>query len=101
DCAVEAHFELTAPELELTPQATKTFHFSWDDLEIETEYRLLEDPDGSSVYTEVASIAADATSYDLVVSLSGRINARYILQACYDEFCTESADSAPVYVDDS
>jgi hypothetical protein len=81
--------------LSLTPTAIKTFHFSWTDVADETEYRLLEDPDGASGYTQVATLAADATSHDLEVFLPTRINARYILQACNSGGCT---DSTPVYV---
>ncbi len=84
-----------APVLSLTPQAIKTFRFSWDDGDGETEYRLLEDPDGISGYTEIASLAADTETHDHVVFLPARINARYLLQACNAGGC---ADSAPVNV---
>lgn len=85
----------TAPTLSLQVQAVKTFRFTWADVAGETEYRLLEDPDGTSGYTRVATAAADATAHDLVVSLPSRINARYILQACNGSACV---DSAPVQV---
>jgi len=81
-----------APSLSLTPTAIKTFRFSWTDVSGETKYRLLEDPDGSSGYTEVASIAADATGHDLEVFLPARINAGYILQACNSAGCSDSAE---------
>jgi hypothetical protein len=84
-----------APSLTLTPQSVKTFRFTWADVTGETEYRLLENPDGSSGYTPVATIAADATTHDHVVFLPKRINARYILQACNSAGCS---DSAPVSV---
>jgi trimeric autotransporter adhesin len=71
-----------APTLALTPQSIKNFHFTWPDVGEETEYRLLEDATGSSGYSQVATIFADETSYDHEVFLPGRINARYILQAC-------------------
>jgi hypothetical protein len=71
-------------------QQTKTFHFTWNDVSGETEYRLLENPDGSSGYTPVATITADSTSYDLVVSLPKRINAQYIMQSCNSVGCTDS-----------
>lgn len=93
-CTVNASFELApppAPTLSLTPEAIKTFQFSWDDVTGETEYTLLEDPSGNSGYTEIASIAADATSHELVVSLPKRVNARYILEACNSGGCSESA----------
>ncbi len=87
--------EPDAPVLSLTFQSIKTFHFSWGDVTGETEYRLLEDPDSVSGYTLVATIKANAQAHDLVVSLPARINARYILQACNANTCT---DSAPVNV---
>ncbi|GIX22087.1 MAG: hypothetical protein KatS3mg121_0870 [Gammaproteobacteria bacterium] len=76
--------------LNLTPRPIKAFHFSWSDVDRETEYRLLEDPDGGSGFTRVASIAAGSTSYDLKVFLPARVNARYILQACNAAGCTNS-----------
>jgi len=84
-----------APSLALAPQSIKTFAFSWADVSGQTEYRLLENADGSSGYSEVAIIAADATSHELEVFLPGRINASYILAACNSAGCT---DSAPVFV---
>ena len=87
-----------APVLSLTPQAISTFHFTWADVARETEYRLLEDPDAGSGYLQVATIAADSTSYDHEVFLPGRINARYILQACNADGCS---NSDAVHVDGS
>ncbi len=81
-----------APELSLDYSPVKTFRFTWPDVAGETEYRLLENPDGISGYTPVATLAADSTGHDLVVSLPGRINARYLLQACNGAGCTDSAE---------
>ncbi len=79
-----------APSLTLTPTATKTFAFSWSDVSGETEYRLLENPDDASGYSQIAVIPADSTDYDITVSLPQRINASYILQACDNDGCTDS-----------
>ncbi|MGL6159921.1 FG-GAP repeat protein [Microbulbifer sp.] len=79
-----------APAATLTPTATKTFAFSWSDVSEETEYRLLENPDGDSGYNEVAVIPADSTEHNLTVSLPQRVNASYILQACNSLGCTDS-----------
>lgn len=84
-----------APVLSFSPESIKSFSFDWDDVADETEYRLLENPDGMSVYNQVATITADSTSHDLDVFLPGRINASYILQACNSVGCS---DSAPVYI---
>jgi hypothetical protein len=95
----EAPSEPTARlSLSFTPESVKTFRFSWADTAGETEYRLLENPDGISGYTPVARIAADVTTYDYRAFLPGRINASYVLQACNNAGCI---DSLPVYVDDS
>lgn len=82
-----------APSLSLTPQSIKTFAFSWGDVAGETEYRLLEDPDGVSGYTRIATLPANATTHDQQVFLPIRVNARYVLQACNTGGCT---DSSPV-----
>ena len=79
-----------APSLNLTYQPIKIFQFSWADVSAETEYRLLENPDGISGFSQVATIVADATSHDWVVSLPARVNARYLLQACNSVGCTDS-----------
>ncbi len=79
------------PAVTLAYQATKTFHFTWLDVNGETEYRLLENRDGSSGFSLIATLAADSTSHNLVVPLFKRINASYILQACNASYCTDSA----------
>lgn len=84
-----------APALNWSSTSIKTFRFTWSDVSGETEYRLLEDPDGVSGYTQVAALAADSISHSLEVALHNRVNARYILQACNAVGC---ADSAPVAV---
>ncbi len=83
------------PSLSLEADSIKTFRFTWTGVSDTTEYRLLENPDGFSGYTQVATIAADAVSHDLVVFLPARVNASYILQACNNAGC---ADSIPVFV---
>lgn len=80
-----------APALTFTPAAVKTFRFAWADVADETGYRLLEDPDGASGYTAVATLPANATQHDLEVFLPARVNARYMLQACNSVGCTDSA----------
>jgi len=84
-----------APTLNWSATNIKTFRFVWTDVSGETEYRLLEDPNGASGYAQVATLAADSTSHSLEVALHNRVNARYILQACNASGC---ADSAPVAV---
>jgi hypothetical protein len=83
------------PSLSLEADSIKTFRFTWTGVSGATEYGLLENPDRFSGYTQVATIAADAVSHDLVVFLPARVNASYILQACNNAGC---ADSIPVFV---
>lgn len=84
-----------APTLSVTPQAIKTFRFTWNDVAGETEYRLMEDIDSSSNFTLLAQVNANSTTYEEPVFLPARVNATYILQACNGEAC---ADSDPVSI---
>lgn len=83
-------YGFTAPTLRLALLRTRVFHFTWGDVIGETEYRLLENPDGVSGYNLVATMPADTVSYDLEVFLPDRVNASYILQACNAAGCTDS-----------
>jgi len=83
------------PSLSLTVVYPKTFRFDWADVSGETEYRLLENPTGSSGYTVVATLPAGSTRHELSVFLPSRAQARYIVQACDAVRC---ADSSPVFV---
>ncbi len=79
--------------LSLTPQSVKTFHFSWAAVADATSYVLLEDPDGQSGYTAVATLPASARAYDHEVFLPARVNARYMLQACNANGCANRASA--------
>ena len=81
-----------APALNIDYQAIKVFNFSWTDVSGETGYKLLEDEGGSGNFVEVASIPADAQSYELEVFLPDKVNARYKLAACNAGGCSESAE---------
>ncbi|WP_206211967.1 FG-GAP repeat protein [Wenzhouxiangella sp. XN24] len=92
NCTVSATFEAlpAAPALTLTPEAIKTFAFSWAAVPGASEYRLFENPDGGSGYTQVATAPGTDTGLDLEVFLPGRVNASYILEACNSGGCTDS-----------
>lgn len=79
-----------APELKMQPQAVKTLHFTWNDVEGETEYRLQENPDGVSGFNTVATLDADSVEQDWSIFLPDRVNARYLLQACNAAGCSDS-----------
>lgn len=99
DCTVSATFQLDAdqltPTLSINYQAMKTFEFSWSDVAIETEYRLLESANGLEEHVQIATISSDTTQYNLEVLLPSRIEASYILQACVNNDCF-SSDSVMV-----
>ncbi|NOZ38015.1 MAG: integrin [Gammaproteobacteria bacterium] len=76
----------------LTFTAVKTFRFSWTDITGATHYKLLENPDGISGFSQTGSdIAQGAQSIDHIVPLYARLNARYILQTCDASGCIDSA----------
>lgn len=93
DCSVIAGFSLlppATPSLTLAAQSVKTFAFSWGDVRGETEYRLLENADGQSGFSEVATLPANTTEHSIGVFLPARINAGYIISACNSAGCTDS-----------
>jgi len=68
----------------------KTFRFTWTDEPNATHYRLLENPDGISGYSQVGGDIPQGTeTFDHIVPLYKRINASYILQSCIDVDCTD------------
>ena len=81
NCTVTATFALPGqPALSLS--APKTFRFNWVDVSGATHYKLLENSDGMSGFTQVgADIAQGVKSVEHVVPLYARMNAQYILQA--------------------
>lgn len=83
-----------APALSLEYGAPKTLHFKWADVGNETEYRLLENPDGLSGFTPIASIPADSVEYGHSVFLPAISSASYILQACNSQGCADSSATA-------
>lgn len=74
----------------------KTLRFSWEAVPGAESYKLSENVDGSSGFTEIAAdISASATTYDLVVPLAERTNAQYILSACTQSGCADSDAFSP------
>jgi hypothetical protein len=71
----------------------KTFRFTWTDVPGSTHYRLLENPDGFSGFSQVGSDIPQGTeTVDHVVPLYMRINASYILQTCNGSDCNDSSN---------
>ena len=82
------------PVLDIT--AIKTFRFSWEDVALATSYRLLENADGISGFTQVGQdIQAGVETTDLTVALYKRTNASYVIQSCNAAGCV---DSDPLFV---
>lgn len=68
----------------------KTFRFSWRDLPGATHYKILENPDGISGFSQVGSdIPPGTETYDHVVTLFRRTNALYIIQNCDTSTCND------------
>lgn len=68
----------------------KSVILSWDAVDGADHYRLLEDPDGGSGYSQVGG-DIDTTTVSHTIPLHLRINARYIVQACDSIGCSDSA----------
>ncbi|MCG8435168.1 MAG: FG-GAP repeat protein [Gammaproteobacteria bacterium] len=80
-------------ELAVALNGIKTLQFTWTDGDGADHFKLLENPDGASGFTQVgANIAATETSVDheIAVHLLDWPNVRYILEACNDGGCTQS-----------
>jgi len=76
--------------LELMP--VKTFRISWEENLAADFYRILENPDGVSGFTDVSGELDDSTEfYDHQVPLHRRVNARYMVEACNESACVTSA----------
>ncbi len=80
----------SAPTLALT-YGIKTLEFNWAAVDGASHYRLFENPDGSSGFSQLG-IDITATNVDHTIALYQRINARYLLEACNSEGCTASSE---------
>lgn len=80
----------TAPMLDVTPTAVKTFALSWTSVDDVSEYRLLEDPDGASGFNHIATLPSTSTTYSIEVFLPASIAASYRIQACNAAGCSDS-----------
>ena len=76
---------------ELVPD--KTFRFSWEPSTGAQFYRVLENPDGVSGFTNISGdLDATTRQYDHRVALLNRLNARYIVQSCSQLTCADSEE---------
>ena len=99
DCTINASFSF-APAAVSEPNLDyfdiKTFSFSWVDQAWASHYKLEENPDSNSGFSQLGEdIAPGEQAYEHGVALYQRVNARYLLQSCTrldtTEFCKSSA----------
>jgi len=69
----------------------KQLQFSWPAVQNATYYRLMENPDGVSGFTQRgADITTTSHTLDIAVHRQDWGNARYLLQACNSQLCSDS-----------
>jgi hypothetical protein len=86
-----------APPAAPTPSlgfGLKELQFTWPAVSGATFYRLLENSDGVSGYTQVATNIT-ALSFNYTIPVHRSLNASYILDACNAGGCTDSAPQSP------
>jgi len=75
--------------IELVPD--KTFRITWQTTLGATRYRVLENSDGASGFSDISGqLDANTSSFDHRVALYARVNAQYLVQACNDQGCSDS-----------
>ncbi|MFS1526376.1 FG-GAP repeat protein [Microbulbifer sp. 2304DJ12-6] len=75
----------------LSFEAIKLFRFKWDTVEGASHYRLQENPDGVSGFSQVGEDIPQGTeTFALEAPLYARTNAQYFLQACNEGGCSDS-----------
>jgi len=78
-------------KFQLNYSQIKIFDFAWPVTDGATYYKLMENADGNSGFTQVGgNISIDTLTYSHIVPLYNRMNAQYILQSCNDSTCTDS-----------
>jgi len=77
----------------------KQLQFSWAAVQDTTYYRLLENHDGNSGFTQVGSdlsVSSTSTTVDIAVHKHDWANARYLLEACNAKGCTASNEVSTI-----
>ena len=76
--------------LELVPD--KTVRITWQTTPGASHYRVFENPDGVSGFSDISGqLDASTVSFDHRVALYLRVNAEYLVQSCNDQGCADSA----------
>ena len=82
------------PELNLSADSPKKLTFSWTAVAGADHYRLFKDPDGASGFSQAGEpVTQTQTSDTIAVHDHDWLEARYLVEACFDPDCTESEDS--------
>lgn len=76
--------------LEVSVAGASGLRFTWSSSPGASEYRLLESADGVADLQQVDSFPPDTRHHTRNVFLPARVNARYVLQACGADGCTDS-----------
>jgi hypothetical protein len=79
-----------ASSLTMSFTPTKAFRFNWPAATNATYYKLYEAATIGSGYSLIETTTA--TSFDHVVPLYARLNAKYMLESCNDSACTDSLE---------
>ena len=69
----------------------KIFCISWQQSEGAEFYRVFENPDGITGFTDISGeLDSTTTDFDHRVALYARVNAQYVVQACNNQGCVDS-----------
>lgn len=75
----------------------KQLTFSWAEVLGATYYRMLSDPDGTSIFDQIGSdIVGSGATVNLAVHQTNWSNARFAFQACNDSGCGSQSDSVGI-----
>lgn len=78
------------PSLRVSVAGSSSLLFEWSGGQNVGEYRLLESADGEVGFKQVDSFMPTTRNHQRNVFLPARVNARYVLQACNIDGCTDS-----------
>src|SRR5690606_21416391 len=81
-----------APSVSVTASSPKVLTFSWSAVNYADSYRLLKNEGGNSGYVAVGEASSSTSATDSIsVHLHDWVNTRYIVEACNQSGCSESA----------
>ncbi len=93
-CSGDSTLGISSSGLNAIAYKVKQLAFSWTAVPAADTYRLLENPDGVSGYSQIGPDFPATTlsfDYDIAVHLQEWSNASYILQSCVGIDCTDTA----------